>query len=356
VLWLAGCAGVAQESPAQPAPTPIDLVQLDDLLPLDAIPSIDDPQFDRAEAAVDMRPDERVIGLVIGEDTRAYPLAILSSHEIVNDVVGGEPVAVTWCPLCYTALVFSRDIGGVGKPLTFGVSGKLLRNTLVMFDRESGSLWSQLYGVAIDGELTGTELSFYPSTLTDWSTWRSAYPDSLVLSKAQTRIQFNRPGYAIAPRGSYDVDAYVGYYAAPDEGVVNRNIPRSDESLRPKQKVLGVRVNGSARAYPFALLQRQPVVNDQLGGVPILVWFDVASQTPRAFDRRLDDRVLTFEATDNPLLLRDVETGSTWQMLDGMTIDGPLQDERLVPVIATTAFEFGWYGYFPESEVFGVGE
>ena len=90
--------------------------------------------------------------------------------------------------------------------------------------------------------------------------------------------------------------------------------------------------------------------------MPILVWFDVASQTSRALDRRLDDRVLTFEATDNLLLLRDAETGSTWQMLDGVAIDGSLQDERLVPVIATTAFEFGWYGYFPESEVFGVGE
>ena len=351
-LMAGGCTGMAQP-PATPTSVPIDLSQLADLLPADAIPAIDDPQFDHGADAGEMRPDERVIGLVINGDARAYPLAILSSHEIVNDVVGEEPVAVTWCPLCYSAIVFSRDIDGVDQPLEFGVSGKLLRNTLVMFDRESGSLWSQLYGQAIDGTLIGRSLDFYPSVLTDWATWQATHPQTRVLSKAATRLQFDRPSYADAPRASYDVDAYAGYYASPDEGVVYRNVPRDDSSLRPKRRLLGVRVGDAARAYPFGELSRQPVVNDNLAGTPLVVWFDPTSETARAFDRRIDGQPLTFVPTDDPLIVTDSETGSRWQMLEGTAIAGPLAGQMLRPLVATTAFEFGWYGYFPESETYG---
>jgi len=338
--------------PTIPVINPTDIVSL---LPPDAIPAIDNPQFEEAGAAVEhLKSDERVIGMVINGDARAYPINILSSHEIVNDVVGGEPVAVTWCPLCYSALVFSRTVDGGEESLTFGVSGKLLYNTLVMFDRESGSLWSQLYGGGIQGRWAGTSLLAFPSIHTDWSTWYGEHPDSQVLSKEITREQFQRGTYAEAPRSSYYVDPYESYYLERDEGVINRNIPRDDRSLLPKQKVLGVRTASSARAYPYSVLNDQPLVNDEIDGVPVMVWFDSDSQTGRAFERTVNGQVLVFDDDpQNPNIMIDEITGSRWNALNGEAIAGSLEGERLSPLIVTPAFEFGWYDYFPESSTYG---
>jgi hypothetical protein len=339
---------------AIPLPTPpaIDAASLDTLLPPDSIRAIDDPQFENVDRIQAMAPDERVIGIEINGDSRAYPLNILSSHEIVNDVVGGEPVAVTWCPLCYSALVFSRTVDG--KSLTFGVSGKLLNNTLVMFDRDSGSLWSQLYGGAISGELSGTALTVFPSLLTTWEAWLAQHPQGQVLSKRLTCDQFNCGTYATNPRGSYAVDPYGSYYVSADEGVVNRQIPRDEFSGRSKERVLGVRVNGAARAYPFALLAEQHVINDEIAGVPVLIWFDPESQTGAAFRREVDGRIVTFEVdADDPTLVRDTESSSRWSGASGQGHGPRSRSSRLTPLISTPAFEFGWYDYFPQSDTYG---
>jgi len=338
--------------PAIPAINPTDIVAL---LPPDAIPAIDDPRFESAtSAATHLKPDERVIGVVINGDARAYPINILSSHEIVNDVIGGEAVAITWCPLCYSALVLSRKVEEGQKPLTFAVSGKLLHNTLVMFDRESGSLWSQLYGGGIQGRWSGVRLQAFPSIQTDWTTWYRQHPGSQILSKDKTREQFERGSYAEAPRSSYHVDPYASYYIEPGEGVVNRNIPRDESSVLPKTKVLGVRTANAARAYPFSILKDKPVINDEIDGVPVIVWFDPASQTGRAFSRTINGQVLAFDIDPlNPDIIVDENTGSRWNALNGRAIDGILAGERLAPLIVTAVFEFGWYNYFPESNPYG---
>lgn len=346
-------------TPDQPVSLPtipdIDPTDIVSLLSPDAIPAIDDPQFESAtSAAAHLKPDERVIGVVINGDARAYPINILSSHEIVNDVVGGEPVAVTWCPLCYSALVFSRNVEGAETPLTFGVSGKLLYNTLVMFDRESNSLWSQLYGGGIEGRWAGVGLRAFPSIHTDWATWYRQNPESQVLSKEKTRVQFQRGTYAKAPRSSYYVDPYASYYVTPSEGVINRNIPRDDDSLQPKKRVLGVRTAGSARAYPYNVLRKQPLINDEIDGVPVVVWFDPASQTGRAFERTVNGQVLMFAGDpQNPAMITDENTGSRWNALTGEAIAGSLAGERLSALVVTPAFEFGWFDYFPESSIYG---
>ncbi len=242
---------------ALPPPPAVNPAAIITVLARDSIRSIDDPQFEPASAAAaGIDPDERVIGLVINGEARAYPIPILSAHEIVNDVVGGEPVAITWCPLCYTALVFSRRVGGQPEPLTFGVSGKLLENTLVLYDRQTESLWSQLYGGAIAGELTGSALGVFPSLHTEWAAWEALYPDSMVLSKALTCDQFDCGTYATNPRGSYDIDPYESYYITPYEGIVNFQIPREAGVEERKARVLGVRVGGQARAYPFKVLEK----------------------------------------------------------------------------------------------------
>lgn len=340
-----------------PPPPAVDPEAIFTLLPRDSIMAIDDPQYATvAEAAEFLEPEEQIIGVLINGEARAYPLPIMSSHEIVNDVIGGEPVAVTWCPLCFSALVFSREVVGQDEPLTFGVSGKLLNETLVMYDRQTDTLWSQLYGAAVDGPLTGDRLSFFPSALTEWTSWREQYPDSLVLSKPLTCIQFDCGTYATNPRGSYDVDPYAGYYNSADEGVVYRSIPRDDEraSGRPKRRVLGLRLAGIERAYPYSVLAQQPLVNDSINGLPVLVWFDAETLTGVAYRRDLDGRTLTFsQASDKPATLIDEQTGSQWSTLTGQASSGPLQGRRLAPLVATPAFAFGWFGYFPNSEIYG---
>ena len=354
VDWLRNGRAEVKTTPAilLPKPPAINVSDLDTLLAPDSIQAIDDPQFEAADQMLDMAPDERVIGIEINGDARAYPLNILSSHEIVNDVVGGEPLAVTWCPLCYSALVFSRQVES--KSLTFGVSGQLLQNTLVMFDRETRSMWSQLYGGAINGELSGTALSVFPSVLTTWDAWLTQYEDGQVLSKRLTCAQFDCGTYASNPRGSYAVDAYASYYVSADEGVINRQIPRDEFSGRPKERVLGVRVEGAARAYPFAVLAEQSVINDEIAGVPILIWFDPSTQTGAAYRREVQGQILIFYSDpENATLVRDEESDSRWSGSSGEGKEGRYRQERLTPVISTPAFEFGWTDYFPQSDTYG---
>ncbi len=350
---LAESERIHQDVPSELPPAPaVDPESIIKVLPRDSIQAIEDPQFERSEDADrHLESDERVIGVVINGDARAYPIPILSAHEIVNDVVGGEPVAITWCPLCYTALVFSREINSSEEALSFGVSGSLLHNSLVMYDRETESLWSQLYGAAIDGPLAGSSLSYFPAIHTEWELWYSQYPESQVLSKALTCAEFNCGTYSENPRGSYDVDPYESYYNTPYEGVIDHQIPREDFSI--KKRVLGVRIGDHERAYPYDLLEREFIVQDEVNLIPVLVLFDASTETGLVYSRVLDGRVLNFtlDAKDHGIF-RDEETKSIWQVVSGTAIGGPLKGAGLQSIFATTAFEFGWYGYFPESSTY----
>ena len=339
-----------------PAPPQVNPALIISLLAKDSIQAIDEPKFQTAAVASHaMDPDERVIGLVINGDARAYPIPVLSVHEIVNDEVGGEPVAITWCPLCYTALVFSRSSEDRNEPLSFGVSGKLLYETLVMYDRETDSLWSQLYGAAIEGPMSGTRLSFFASVFTEWSAWLEQHPDTLVLDKVATCESFKCGSYSSNPRGSYDVDPYASYYILPGQGVVNTQIPREDEFAldSPKKRVMGIRIAGKARAYPYDILTDLSVINDAINGSPLLIWFEADTQTGMAYLRTVDRVELSFSIDPlDPGILLDDETGSRWQASSGLAISGPLSGSRLAPVFATSAFEFGWFDYFTESEIY----
>lgn len=330
---------------------PSDIVTL---LERDSIRAIDEPKYEPvASADKNIRPDERIIGLIINGEARAYPIPVLSSHEIVNDVVGGEPVAITWCPLCYTALVFSRRMEGKDQLLTFGVSGKLLYNTLVMFDRQTDTLWSQLYGYALQGPLKGKSLKVFPSIHTEWAVWKTHYPHTLVLSKTLTCEQFGCGSYGNSARFNYEADPYVSYYNTPQEGVVDAQIPREAEIPKTKKRVLGVRHSGRKRAYPFEIFTSKRVINDSLAGQPILVWFEPESQTGGAFVRKINDRTLTFYLdADVPGYLIDNETGSRWHVITGEAVSGKLTGHKLQPIFSTTAFEFGWLSYFPDSDLY----
>ncbi len=348
----------------EPLVTTLPTVQVNQeaarVLPRNAIPAIDDPPLvPAADAANEMKADELVIGVELEGEARAYPINVLSTHEIVNDTVAGRPIAITWCPLCYTALVFDRTVAG--QLLTFEVSGKLLNENLVMVDREIGNEWSQLTGQAIAGPLTGQQLDFLVSSLTTWDSWLAQHPATTVLSKPALRARFARADYALDPRGSYEVDPYASYYRSQARGVVHAQIPREAVD-RPKQLILGVRLGGTVRAYPLSVLTEQPVVNDVVAGVPLVVSYDPTRDTAAVFRREVDEMRLTFHAVPTlqdgqqvEPLLRDEQTGTVWSGTTGMAVEGTLAGERLDRLPSTLAFWFAWRDFYPQSEVYGEG-
>ena len=306
--------------------------QIVQVLPRDAIPAIDNPTFEPAAKARSLDSNELVIGLVGTDGQRAYSTWQLDRHEIVNDVFEGRPVAVTWCPLCGTAIVYARMVAG--RTLTFGVSGMLYRDALVMYDRETGTLWSHVDGRALSGPLLGETLEPVPSVHATWRQWKTLYPNSLVLAK----------------EGSYR-SSYEDYNRDQSRlGIFGRRLNGS--SLPPKERILGVRFNDVATAFVVKDVRRLGIVETDVGGVPILLASAGSDLPVVAFERRLHDRVLAFTRVDSrEPFLEDTETGSRWQLSDGRAIQGPLQGERLVRVTAHPAFWFGWYGFFPDSTV-----
>ena len=173
--------------------------------PKDGIPAIDDPRFEslkdgQAEGWADGLADtEPVLSLALGDDARAYPLRVLIWHEIVNDTVGGEPVAVTYCPLCNAALVFERTVNG--RVLDFGATGKLRHSDLVMYDRQTESWWQQFTGEAIVGAMTGSELKLIPSRLESFARFRERFPQGRVLVPSDPALR------------DYGANPYLGYDA-----------------------------------------------------------------------------------------------------------------------------------------------
>jgi hypothetical protein len=229
--------------------------------------------------------------------------------------------------------VYSRILDG--EEFTFGVSGKLIMNVLVMYDRQTGSLWSQLLGEAVEGPLKGTKLEFVRSWQTTWEDWKARYPDTVALEK----------GFG----GNYD--PYTSYYNSSQSGVLGDN--REDNRLYSKEFVVGVEQNGQAAAYPFSVLNEEPVVNDQVGETPILVVFNEESATGVVYDRRVGDQELSFSIAED-LILVDEATSTRWDGLTGEALDGPLAGERLNRLKSTSSFWFGWKDWYPETRVYGI--
>jgi hypothetical protein len=315
----------------------------------DGIPAIDEPKFvpiDRVDWLVEREP---VIAFGTGDDWRAYPIQILVWHEIVNDVVAETPVAITFCPLCHTAIAFDRTVDG--RVLDFGTTGNLRHSDLVMYDRQTESWWQQVTGLAIVGELTGTQLEFLPAQLISWGQFVQAHPDGTVLSRDTGH-----------PR-DYDRNPYPGYDAADSDPFLLEDKTLIDGRLSPKVRILGIVIGDEAAAYPFPFLAEHPVVNDEVGGEPIVVvWTDGAASglggptvaggeivgAANAFSREVDGRTLTFETDAG--LMKDVETGSTWTF-EGSATAGELEGSRLELLVSDSPFWFAWAVFRPDTRV-----
>ena len=217
--------------------------------------------------------------------------------------------------------------------LTFGVSGKLVMNALVMYDRQTDSLWSQFLGEAIKGPHEGKKLDLVPSQLTRWSAWMEEYPDTLALD-------IHGPAF----------DQYLNYYVGPSAGILGQS--NRDERLLSKDLVVGIVGGDSQRAYAHKHLTKPRVLNDAFEGSEIVVAIDLNSGSTGVFDRTVEGRTLTFVQGDEPEQMSDVETGSSWSKLSGLATGGDMQGKRLEPFPYFNAFWFGWSDYFPNTELY----
>ena len=317
--------------------------------PKDGIPAIDKPRFVPSQEAsrwLDAR--DPVIVFEHEGNARAYPLQILMFHEIVNDTVGGLPVAVTFCPLCNASIVFNRKLGG--EVLDFGTTGKLRKSDLVMYDRQSESWWQQFTGKGIVGRYAGATLVQLSSTIAAFEDFRKGYPRGRVLSR---QTGFNRP---------YGKNPYRGYDRFGDIPFLFRD--PVDPRLPAMERVLGVTYGGKTRIYPFAVLAASPVINDEIGGEPIAVLSqegmlsaldaEIIRDSRRvpaaaAYSRRQNERILSFERRDGRAV--DRETGSAWDIF-GRAIAGPLKGTRLKPMDSGVHFAFAWLAFNPTSEIY----
>lgn len=249
---------------------------------LDQIPAIDQPVFDTPEQASRLlRPESLVVGVERHGDARAYPTNLLSLHEVVNDVVGGEPIAITWCPLCSTALAFDRRVGD--RSLTFGVSGFLYHANLVLYDRQTGSLWSQLLGGAITGSHRGAPLRPVPVVHQTWAAWRSAHPDTKVLSIRRDVYadRFTQPSVEVTGYGEESTESPYSSYT----NKVDYYFRKTVRGVQDSERVFGIVVGGRAKAYPLGLLRRRGTVTDVVAGVPVVVRYDDDAYSAVAFAR-----------------------------------------------------------------------
>ena len=328
-------------------------VAYDDFLsggvPRDGIPPLDAPQFESiADADTWLEDVQPVVALEINGAARAYPLAILTWHEIANDTLGGVPVSVTFCPLCNSAVAFDRRVGDA--TLDFGVSGNLRNSDLVMWDRQTESWWQQLTGEGIVGTYAGYRLDLVPTQIVSWSDFKTAFPDADVLSRETGHHR------------DYGRNPYYGYDRVDQSPFLFDGRP--DDRLLPMERVAALVLDGHPLAFPFMTLEQEGAVNYEANGRNIVVLFQpgTASALDQSriadsrdvgstgvFDAVLDGHTLTFRVDGDSFV--DEQTGSAWNVL-GQAVSGPLAGKSLTPIVHGNHFWFAWAAFAPEAEIY----
>ena len=318
--------------------------------PRDGIPAVDEPRYtSTAQAAEWLDPDEPVIVAEVGGEARAYPLQILIWHEIANDSLGGVPIAVTFCPLCNSAIVFDRRLDG--EVLDFGTTGRLRLSDLVMYDRQTETWWQQLTGTGLIGDHAGRELARLSAAIVSWRDFRAAFPDATVLSRETGHSR------------SYGSNPYAGYDSTTQPFLLRRT---PDPRLPAMERVLHVAAGEAERIYPFGAFTGAPVINDELGGESVVVMsrsgtLSVLDEhriadsrrvpSAAAYSRRLDGRTLEFERRGERIV--DTNTASVWNLF-GEAVEGPLAGSRLAALSRGEHFAFAWLAFHPDADVYGA--
>lgn len=323
--------------------------------PRDGIPSVDEPQFISVDEARSWLEDnEPVIAVDLNGVARAYPLQILTWHEIVNDHIGETPIIVTFCPLCNSALVFERRLNG--ETFEFGTSGLLRNSDLIMYDRTTESLWQQFTGEAIVGDMAGQQLTFLPSALVSFADFAAAYPAGEVLSK-ETGLG---PSYA----QRYGKNPYVGYDTVGSNPFLFDG--ELDGRLQAVERVVTLSFDELDIAYPLRLLSQISIINDSPGGHDLVVFHSEGTASALnaeiislgkdvgatgVFVPFVEGQKLTFIKEGDEIV--DEQTGSAWNIL-GQATAGSLAGSQLTPIVHGDHFWFSWAAFKPDTIIYGL--
>jgi hypothetical protein len=318
------------------------------VLAADGIPAIDEPRCLPVAGVGFLTDNAPVVALDVNGDARAYPLEILTWHELVNDTVGGLPITISYCPLCNSAIAYDRRVGD--RVLDFGTSGALTQSSMVMYDRQTETLWTHFDGRAVAGELVGERLSFFSTSVVSWGDFRAAFPDGKVLSRD---TGFSR---------DYGRNPYPGYEGAPDP-FARFITDEIDPTLPAKVRVIGVEGQAATTAILHSRLFELGVVAFDLDGRRLVAFNrpGTASAVEGAlvsggddlgasgvFVAEVDAEPLTFSRTDDGFV--DAETGSSWNIF-GLATAGELTGAQLEPVPHLDTFWFAWSTFHPDTAI-----
>jgi hypothetical protein len=319
--------------------------------PPDGIPAIDEPRFLAAGDVDFLEDQEPVVVVEVEGDVRAYPMQIMTWHEIVNDTIGGVPVTVTYCPLCNSAIAYHRELGD--RILDFGTSGLLFNSALVMYDRQTESLWSHFTAEGIVGALAGEELDVLPAPIVSWESFRDANPDGLVLSR-ETGHERN-----------YGDNPYLGYDDVDSPPFLFDG--EVDGRLAAKERVVGIGGDVDPVAVRRSELAEAGVLEVDIDGEEVVVWHlpgtasgleggsvaggrDVGAVG--VFRPVVDGQELTFRHDGEGFV--DEQTSSRWDIF-GRATSGPLEDSELEPVDHVDTFWFAWGAYQDDTRLVPQG-
>ncbi|CAN5299683.1 DUF3179 domain-containing protein [soil metagenome] len=337
----------------------VDLEEIIVSLPKGAFPKIDYPDFiDKKEGLENFFKHEPVISVEINGEAKAYPLNMLTIHEISNDTLGGIPILPTFCPLCNSGIVYDRRLNFEGKQheLEFVVSGMLRKSDMIMYDKQTESWWQQLMGHAIAGAFNGAELTIIPSLIISVEAFFQRYPNGRILSKKTGNLQ------AEAQYGKNYYEEYDDLASSPMEHYFkNENI---DKRLPPMERIVDVHAEGAYKIYPFSKIAEKGVINDTFKSKNIVIFYqsgtvsvldkkeisqskDIGAAT--VFNAEINNQVLTFRKEGNKF--KDDQTNSHWD-ITGKCVAGSLKGSQLRIEPHGNHFAFAWLAFFPDSIVY----
>ncbi|MCS4538767.1 MAG: DUF3179 domain-containing protein [Thaumarchaeota archaeon] len=309
--------------------------------PKDGIPPIDNPQYISRDAADSLLSNNDVIfGLEYNGAVIAYPQIVLVWHEIVNDVIGGEKISITYCPLTGSAVGFKGKSRVDGKELTFGTSGNLVNSNLLMYDKQADGNWPQILGMAINGPSKGNVLQQVALDWTTWEMWKTKHPDTKVLS---TNTGYVR-SYGSDPYGSYRQQR--GYYF---EEYVLFPVMAADTRFHPKKVVVGVSSGDSYLAVPKDEFRAKKIENIIVGSEPVVLLYEEELDVVRAYSSRIGAETLEFSMEGGKIV--DRQTSSEWSP-NGISTKGRLANSRLKHVNYFDVLWFAWYAFYPKTQVY----
>ncbi len=305
----------------------------------DGIPALDQPGFIPGAEAKYLKEDDRVFGVYWNGEAKAYPHNILDAHEMANDVVGGLHVSLSYCTLCGSGILYNGEHPSREgkKPFTFGSSGLLYRSNKLMYDRPTNSLWNNLTGEPVAGRLaeSGLRLEKIPLVVSTWGEWRKRHPDTLVLDADNTGFERD-----------YSKSPYEEYFSS--DGTMFPVWLRND-ALEVKSWVFALVINGTPKAYPLELLKEEGITHDELGGEPIVLVTNRSSGAVRAYETK--GRRFVFISKEGSNELGEEGGSARWKIAEDALVSS--SGERLARIPGHKAFWFGWYAFYPTTEIYG---